>query len=81
MLEISQFPNPNFPPPTRNYTIIRAMNKRTRGNRPIDTYHFAQRDTSSLAPRVIKPIEDNIERSHEYNVFMKSLEDFHKSHG
>ena len=57
------------------------MNKRTRGIRPIDTYHFSQRDNSPLAPRVIKPIEDNIERTPEYNAFMKSLEEFHKTHG
>ncbi|RIA93076.1 hypothetical protein C1645_763405 [Glomus cerebriforme] len=57
------------------------MNRRTRGNKPIDAYNYSQRDHSHLAPRVIKPIEDNIERTPEYNSFMKSLEEFHKSHG
>ncbi|EXX73343.1 hypothetical protein RirG_061180 [Rhizophagus irregularis DAOM 197198w] len=57
------------------------MNKRTRGNRPIEAFQFNQRDNSPLAPRAIKPIEDNIERTPEYLSFMKSLEDFHKSHG
>ncbi|CAG8682552.1 15901_t:CDS:2 [Funneliformis caledonium] len=54
------------------------MNKRSRGNRTIEAYQFSQRD---IAPRGIKPIEDHIERTPEYNAFMKNLEEFHKSHG
>jgi hypothetical protein len=68
---------------TRPITLFlyETMNKRTRGSRPIEAFQFNQRDNSPLAPRAIKPIEDNIERTPEYISFMKSLEEFHKSHG
>ncbi|CAI2176245.1 5221_t:CDS:2, partial [Funneliformis geosporum] len=51
-----------------------------KGNRSIETYQLSQRD---IAPRCIKPIGDILNElpEPEYNAFMKSLVEFHKSHG
>ncbi|CAG8452200.1 8073_t:CDS:2 [Acaulospora morrowiae] len=58
------------------------MSKRTKLNRSNESYFNLQRDLRlSGTPRPIKPIEDSIERTQEYNDFMKDLEEFHKAHG